>query len=169
VDIQQLLVGATGACIGVAGWLFVGLFIQRQAHAQRAKDAGRAVYFELGANLLTVFTALEYEIVRPLSRASFDRLLPELATSLPAGELQAIVLAYLGHAGYEQVTGGDLPEESRQGSLQALADAHETALRILRARVFSPREARSLAVYASEQQGRLMEASRAIEDQVVIS
>jgi hypothetical protein len=47
----------------------------------------------LGANLLAIFTALEYGMFGPLSRASYDQLLPELATWLPADELQALALA----------------------------------------------------------------------------
>jgi hypothetical protein len=105
VPIQQLLIGLTGTLVGVIGWLFVGMYIQRRDARRHARNAGRAVYFELGANQLAIFTALEYGMFGPLSRASYDQLLPELATWLPADELQALVLAYLGQGGYAQVSG----------------------------------------------------------------
>ncbi len=160
VSVQQLLTGMTGALVGVIGWLFVGIYIQRRDARRRARNAGRAVYFELGANLLAIFTALEYGMFGPLSRASYDQLLPELATWLPADELQALALAYLGQGAYAQITEQqDLPVDARRMSLGALRDAHRVALDLLRKRVFSPQEIDSLNRYASPRQEQLIEAA----------
>jgi len=160
IPVPQLIVGITGAIVGVVGWLFVGIYIQRREARRRARNAGRAVYFELGANLLAIFTALGYGMFGPLSRASYDQLLPELATWLPADELQALALAYLGQGAYAQVSQDeDLPVEARKASLSALLEAHRVALELLRARVFTPAETDSLDRYASTQQERLIEAA----------
>jgi hypothetical protein len=146
--------------VGVIGWLFVGIYIQRREARRRARNAGRAVYFELGANLLAIFTALEYDMFGPLSRASYDQLLPELATWLPAAELQALALAYLGQGAYAQVSGEEgLPAEARHVSLSALLNAHRLALDLLRDRVFTADEVGSLNTYASSQQEQLIEAA----------
>jgi hypothetical protein len=158
IPLPQLLVGVTGAFVGVIGWLFVGIYIQRREARRRARNAGRAVYFELGANLLAIFTALEYDMFGPLSRASYDQLLPELATWLPASELQALALAYLGHGAYQQVSAQqDLPVEARRASLTALLNAHRVALDLVRDRVFSRDEVASLNTYATAQQLQLIE------------
>jgi hypothetical protein len=160
IPVPQLVVGITGALVGVIGWLFVGIYIQRRETRRRARNAGRAVYFELGANLLAIFTALEYAMFGPLSRASYDQLLPELATWLPADELQALALAYLGQGAYAQVgEEAGLPPEARKASLSALLGAHQVALDLLRKRVFTPEEVASLDRYASTQQEQLIEAA----------
>jgi hypothetical protein len=160
IPVPQLIVGITGAIVGVIGWLFVGIYIQRREARRRARNAGRAVYFELGANLLAIFTALEYGMFSPLSRASYDQLLPELATWLPADELQALALAYLGQGAYAQVSEQEeLPPEVRGASLSALLGAHRTALDLLRRRVFSEAEIASLDRYATTQQEALIEAA----------
>jgi hypothetical protein len=157
----QFLIGVTGALLGVIGWLFVGMYMQRRDHARHARDAGRAVYFELGANHLTIFTALEYGTFGELSRSTFDALLPQLATWLPAQELQALALAYLGHGAYRQVAEeeADLPREARRMALSALADTHRIAVEVLRSRVFTPAEVASLNRYAGEQNARLIRMS----------
>jgi hypothetical protein len=160
IPIPQLLVGITGAIVGVIGWLFVGIYIQRREARRRARNAGRAVYFELGANLLAAFTALEYGMFGLLSRAAYDQLLPELATWLPADELQALALAYLGQGAYDQVSREEgLPAEARRASLSALVDAHRVALDLLRDRVFTAAEVESLNTYATVQQVQLIEAA----------
>jgi hypothetical protein len=147
---QQFLIGISGALLGVIGWLLVGMYIQRRLHDRQARDAARAVYFEVGANHSTVFTALEYGSFGPLSRATFDRLLPELSTWLPVAELQALVMAYLGHAGYEQMAREpDLPEEARRPALGALLQTHRVAAELLRKRAFNSREVASLGKYVS--------------------
>jgi hypothetical protein len=168
MDLERLLIGVAGAFVGVVGWLLVGIYIQRRGHAQQAKSAGRAVYFELGANHLTIFMTLEYGVGGSLGRATYDRLLPELATWLPPAELQAVALAYLGQSGYAQVTEDQtLSMAVRRASLRALADAHDTALRLIRDRVFTTREIRSLDTYAGEQHRQLMKASRLLEERVM--
>jgi hypothetical protein len=165
IPVPQLIVGITGAIVGVIGWLFVGMFINRRESRRRARNAGRAVYFELGANLLAIFTALEYGLFGPLSRASFDQLLPELATWLPADELQALVLAYLAQGAYAQVAQDDeLPPEARRASLDALLDVHRVALDLIRKRVFSDEEVATLDRYVSARQQELIEIAEGSRD-----
>ena len=98
MDFEKLFIGAFGAVIGVIGWLFVGLYIQRRAKDRAAREAARVVYFEIAANHLNVYTALTYGAFGPLTRTSFDRLLPELAAWLPIEELQSVSLAYMSQA-----------------------------------------------------------------------
>ncbi|HSK48028.1 MAG TPA: hypothetical protein VLA05_08520 [Coriobacteriia bacterium] len=156
----QFVIGISGALVGVIGWLLVGLYIQKRAHDRQARDAGRAVYFELAANRLAVFVASQYGVFGPVSRSAFDRLLPEMSTWLPASELQALVLAYLGHGGYEQAaTDEDVPEAVRHVALSGLLEAHQTALGLLHQRVFSRREAESLNEYVSPDYLRILEAA----------
>jgi hypothetical protein len=158
--LERILIGVVGAFVGVIGWLFVGIYIQNLNHSRAARDAGRAVYFELGANDLAVFMALQYGSFALLNRSTFDRLLPELATWLPAPELQALVLAYLGQGGYAQLAEEEaLPEEARKAALEALLEAHRVALELLRKRVFTPKEIASLNKYAGDQETRLIEAA----------
>jgi hypothetical protein len=150
--VQQFIIGISGTLVGVIGWLLVGMYIQHRLHGRQARDAGRAVYFELGANHLSVFMALEYGTFGDLNRATFDRLLPELATWLPAAELQALALAYLGHAGYAQMARElEIPTEAKRVALTALLETHRVAVELLRHRVFSPSELASLNKYAGKQ------------------
>jgi len=160
MDAERLTLAITGAIVGVLGWLLVGLYINRREYARRARNAGRAVYFELSANQLAVFTALSYGAFGQLSRATFDRLLPELATWLPAGELQSVALAYLGHDGYDQArTEESLPDDVRRMILGGVNDAQLIALDLLRPRIFSKREIAELNRYATEPQRALVEAA----------
>ncbi len=156
----QFLLGVSGALVGVVGWLLVGLFIQHRAHDRQARDAGRAVYFEVGANRITIFIASEYGVFGQLGRSTYERLLPELSTWLPADELQALVIAYLGHGGYDQAANDpDVPPAVRKAALSALLEAHAVALDLLRHRVFTPREIASLNRYVSPDYTRLIEAA----------
>jgi hypothetical protein len=160
VNVQQFLVGISGALVGVLGWLLVGLYIQKRAHDRQARDAGRAVYFELGGNRLAIFVASEYGAFGPLSRATFERLLPELSTWLPADELQALVIAYLGHGGYAQAAEDrEVPANVRKMALSAMLDAHTTALDLLRERVFSKQDLETLNRYTGAEDMRLMSAA----------
>ena len=160
MDFEKLFIGAFGALIGVIGWLFVGLYIQRRAKDRAAREAARVVYFELAANHLNVYIALEYGAFGGLSRTSFDRLLPDLAGWLPIEELQAISVAYMGHAGYEQASQAeDIPAEVRRQSLLAIHEAHRTAVRLLRARAFDAAEMARLTVHLRPDQLRLMDAA----------
>jgi hypothetical protein len=159
-SMPQYLIGISGALVGVVGWLLVGMYIQHRLHNRQARDAGRAVYFELGANHLIIFTALEYGSFGPLSRATFDRLLPELSTWLPVAELQALVLAYLGHAGYAQLAlEADLPPEARRTALSSLLETHRVALELMRRRAFSSKEIASLDRYVSPETAEFIEAA----------
>ncbi len=146
MELAQLLPGIVGAFFGAFGWLLVGVYIQRRQFLRMARNAARAVYFELDVNRLSIEVALAYGSFTPLARSSFERLLPELATLLQADELRTIVAAYLGHAGYQQVASdADLPAEMRTQALERLRDAHLVALDLLRHRAFSGAEATALA------------------------
>ncbi len=83
--------------------LVVGLFIQRQQVARVARNSARAVYFELAVNAIAVTLARDHGVFQPLARATFDRLLPELAALLSMDDLQTVAQAYMGHAGYDQL------------------------------------------------------------------
>lgn len=158
----QFILGISGALVGVIGWLLVGLYIQKRAHDRQARDAGRAVYFELAANRLAIYIAAEYGVFGSVSSSAYERLLPELATWFPAPELQALVVAYLGQGGYEQAANDvGVPEAVRKAALKALLEAHQTALGLVRHRVFSAREAASLNTYVSADYARMLEAADA--------
>jgi hypothetical protein len=102
VSFDQRITAAIGAFFGAAGWLLVGLFMQRRAAQLQARNAARAVYFELAMNAIDIKVAAEHMVFQPLRRQSFDRLLPELATWLAAEDLEVIVRSYMSQAGYEQ-------------------------------------------------------------------
>ncbi|HEY8730964.1 MAG TPA: hypothetical protein VIN69_03175 [Candidatus Limnocylindria bacterium] len=141
-DLDRFLPGIIGAVVGVVGWLLVGVYMQRRQFARQAMNAGRAVYFELLINRMNVVVARDLGSFLPLGRSSFDRLLPELATWLPAEPLQTVVAAYMGHAGY--VSAGsqhDAPPELRR---KAIETTHRQALDALRPRLFSAREIAAL-------------------------
>jgi hypothetical protein len=160
MDFEKLFIGAFGAVIGVIGWLFVGLYIQRRAKDRAAREAARVVYFELAANHLNVYTALTYGAFGPLTRTSFDRLLPELAAWLPIEELQSVSLAYMSQAGYEQAASAqDIPAAVRRQSLLAIHEAHRTAVRQLRARAFTAAEIERLTESLRPDQLALMNAA----------
>jgi len=164
----QFIIGISGALVGVIGWLLVGLYIQKRAHDRQARDAGRAVYFELAANRLTVFLAAQYGVFGPVSSSAYERLLPELSTWLPASELQALVVAYLGHGGYEQAaTDEDIPDRVRKAALSGLLDAHRTALALLHARVFTVKESASLNDFVSPDYLRLLEEANRVQPEGV--
>ena len=145
MNLQALIPGIVGATVGVIGWLAVGLFIQRRQFVRQARNAARAVYFEVDVNRLSVDLALRHGSFTPLGRSSFERLLPELATILGVSDLRTITAAYMGHAGYQQMsTEHDLPREVRKTALQGVLAAHDRALDVLRRGAFSDAEARVL-------------------------
>lgn len=145
MDLDRILPGVIGAFVGVLGWLVVGIFIQRQQFLRQARNAARAVYFELDVNRMNVEVARDYGSFTPLNRASFERLLPELATLISPSELRTIVSAYMAHAGYQQASSDpELPPPIRRESLAAILQAHEDALNVLRRRAFNPAEVRGL-------------------------
>jgi len=144
-ELDRFLPGIIGAAVGVVGWLLVGVYMQRRQFARQAMNAGRAVYFELLINRMNVVVARDLGSFLPLSRSSFDRLLPELATWLPAGPLQTVVGAYMSHAGYESAgSQQDAPADMRRKALDAIEAAHRMALDALRPRLFSAREIEAL-------------------------
>jgi hypothetical protein len=103
------------------------------------------VYFELLINRMNIVVARDYGSFLPLGRSTFDRLLPELATWLPAEPLQTVVGAYMGHAGYESAgSQQNAPADMRRAALDAIEAAHRMALDALRPRLFSAREIASL-------------------------
>jgi len=146
---QDLLPGVIGSFVGVTGWLAVGVYIQRRQFMRQARNAAKAVYFELDVNHSTLAVAREHGLFADLDRSSFERLLPELATLLAAPELRAVVNAYMTHAGYRQLSAQeDLPAEVRRGALATYAEMHERALSTLRARAFTRDENRAVDAVA---------------------
>jgi len=145
MNLSVLAPAIVGAICGALGWLIVGLYMAGRQNRRLAKNAGRAVYFELAMNRLSVEVALEYGAFAPLGRSSFDRLLPELATWLEPEELQTIVAAYMSHVGYRQVSeDSDLPSDPRVQALSGILATQTRALDLLRGRVFSDDEARRM-------------------------
>ena len=142
---DQVLTALIGAFFGAAGWLFVGLYIQRRLSDRQARNAARAVYFELEVNRIDIDVAMRHGVFQALGRSSFERLLPELATWLTADELQRMTRAYMSHAGYEQMhREQSIPPQVRTAVLQRLLEEHVEASDMLRRRAFSPREAERL-------------------------
>jgi hypothetical protein len=147
---RDLLPGIIGSFVGVMGWLLVGLYIQRRQFVRQARNAAKAVYFELDVNLAALAVAREHGLFADLDRSSFERLLPELATLLSAPDLKTVVDAYMAHAGYRQLASReDLPAEVRRVALAAMADAHERALATLSGCAFSAAEARAVRATAT--------------------
>ena len=150
MDIEHLLPGVIGAFVGVVGWLLVGLFIQRRQFMRQARNAARAVYFELDVNRMNVEVARDYGSFTPLNRSSFERLLPELATLIGPAELRTIVSAYIAHAGYQQAASDtELPPGVRREALEAILAVHGDALDVLRRCAFSRAERQGLTAGSS--------------------
>jgi hypothetical protein len=146
MNIDTLLTALVGAFFGAAGWLLVGIYMQRRQADRQARNAARAVYFELAMNAIDITVAAEHLVFQPLRRGSFDSLLPELATWLKADELETIVKAYMSHAGYEQAQRDEkLPAAVRMAVLHKVLDQHRAASDLLRRRSFSPSEAARLS------------------------
>jgi SnoaL-like domain len=144
---EQLVALSAGALLGALGWLVVGVYIQRRQFDRQAKNAGRAVHFELTGNEVNITVALGHRVFQPLARSSFDRLLPELATWLSAEEVQAVVDAYASHAGYEQVQRDpDLTDGVRQALLERALEVHRVAIAGLRQRSFDTGELRRMGL-----------------------
>jgi hypothetical protein len=142
---RDLLPGIIGSFVGVMGWLLVGLYIQRRQFMRQARNAAKAVYFELDVNLATISVARDHALFADLDRSSFERLLPELATLMSAADLRAVVDAYMTHAGYRQLASReDLPSEVRRTALNAFAEAHTRALETIAICAFTGQEARAV-------------------------
>jgi hypothetical protein len=150
MDLRDLLPGIIGSFVGVMGWLVVGIYIQRRQFMRQARNAAKAVYFELDVNWSTIAVAREHGLFTDLDRSSFERLLPELATLLAAPELSTVVDAYMTHAGYRQLASrDDLPADVRRAALGAFAEAHQRAISTLRACAFTAAETRALSARAN--------------------
>ncbi|MGI8928246.1 MAG: hypothetical protein ACR2H0_02090 [Candidatus Limnocylindrales bacterium] len=146
MELSQFLTALVGAFFGAFGWLLVGLFLTRRANERQARNAARAVYFELAMNEIDIDVAVKHGVFGTLRRSSFDRLLPELATWLEAHELEAIARAYMSHAGYEQTQREDkLPAQIRNAVLAKVQAEHDAASNLLRRRSFSAKEAARLS------------------------
>ncbi len=76
MSLSVLVPAIVGAFFGALGWLIVGLYMAARQNSRVAKNAGRAVFFELVMNRLSVDVALQYLAYAPLGRSSFDRPLP---------------------------------------------------------------------------------------------
>lgn len=142
MELRDLLPGVIGSFVGVMGWLLVGLYIQRRQFMRQARNAAKAVYFELDVNRMSITVAHDHGLFADLDRSSFERLLPELATLLPAGDLRTVVDAYMTHAGYRQLASReDLPADIRRTALGTFLEVHTRALSKLGASAFTPAEA----------------------------
>jgi len=138
MDVERIGLAVFGAFVGALGWLVVGMFLQRRDAERRARSAARAVWFEIGINAVGIELARDHGVFTALSRSSFDRLLPDLATWLPLDELEVIAGAYQGHAGYEQAwRDTSLPEAVRRALLSRLAEATRDAHDRLAGRAFA--------------------------------
>ena len=145
MDWRDLLPGIIGSFVGVMGWLLVGLYIQRRQFMRQARNAAKAVYFELDVNRTTISVGRDHGLLADLDRSSFERLLPELATLLPAGDLRAVVDAYMTHAGYRQLSAQDsLPADVRRQALGRYLEVHERSLATLRRSAFSTAEVKAI-------------------------
>ena len=150
MELSQFLPAVVGAFFGAAGWLVVGLFLTRRANDRAARNAARAVYFELAMNEIDIDVAVKHGVFNALRRSSFDRLLPELATWLEADELEYIVRAYMSHAGYEQAQRDEkLPSPVKSALVGRVLAEHTQASDLLRRRAFSRKEASRLSSLAA--------------------
>lgn len=93
MEAGPLLTAFIGAFFGAAGWLVVGLFIQRNQLTRVAGNSARAVYFELAVNAIAVGLARQHGVFQPLARGTFDRMFPELAALLSMDDLQKVASA----------------------------------------------------------------------------
>lgn len=137
MDLGQVGFVLFGAVVGALGSVAVGVFLQRRESDSRARSAARAVWFEIGINAVAIELARDHGVFTPLTRSSFDRLLPDLAIWLPLDELRLVAGAYQGHAGYEQAwRDTSLPEPVRRQLLARLAEATHGAHDRLAGRAF---------------------------------
>jgi hypothetical protein len=150
VEVSQFLTALVGAFFGAAGWLFVGLYLNRKNAERAARNAARAVYFELAMNEIDIDVAAKHGVYNSLRRSSFDRLLPELATWLEPEDLESIARAYMSQAGYEQAQRDDkLPAPVKSALVGRVLNEHKQASALLRKRAFSAKEAARLSTMAA--------------------
>ncbi|MEP7158835.1 MAG: hypothetical protein ABI797_05370 [Chloroflexota bacterium] len=149
MNFESLLTALIGAFFGASGWLLVGLFMARRSALAQARNAARAVYFELAMNEIDIDVAAKHGIFGNLRRGSFDRLLPELATWLEVDELEIIARAYMSHAGYDQTQRDEkLPVPVKAALLGHVLAEHRAASSLLRKKSFSDKEAARLSTMA---------------------
>jgi hypothetical protein len=161
MELKDLLPGIIGSFVGVMGWLLVGLYIQRRQFMRQARNAAKAVYFELDVNRVAISVAQDHGSFTALNRSSFERLLPELATLLSVGDLKAVVGAYMAHAGYEQLSADTaLPAPVRRRALAEIASLHAAALATVATRAFSKAEAHLMTASAADAQRNADELRR---------
>jgi hypothetical protein len=164
MDWRDLLPGIIGSFVGVMGWLLVGLYIQRRQFQRQARNAAKAVYFELDVNLTSVVVTRDHGLFADLDRSSFERLLPELATLMPADHLRRVVDAYMTHAGYRQLAAQeDLPSHVRREALERFVAVHRRALDTLRSCAFSRSEMRAIAESPADAQADALRNATASE------
>ena len=145
MDLDRILPLVVGAVFGALGWLFVGMYLSRRQNERQARNAARAVYFELAMNEIDIDVAASHGVYGTLRRGAFDRLLPELATWLEPDELETIVRAYMSHAGYDQAQREtQLPASVKRALLARVLSEHEAASGVLRRRAFTAKEAARL-------------------------
>ncbi len=146
MNVDTLLTALVGAFFGSSGWLLVGMWLQRRQADRQARNAARAVYFELAMNEIDISVAAEHLVFQPLRRASFDRLLPEMASWCSPEHLEVVVRAYMSIAGYEQAQrDSSLPDPVRKAVLQTVVQQHRAASELLKRTAFSPGEAARLS------------------------
>ena len=151
MELRDVVPGIIGAFVGVMGWLGVGLYIQRRQFMRQARNAAKAVYFELDVNLAAVTVARDHGLFTDLDRGSFERLLPELATLLSAVDLRTVVDAYMTHAGYRQLAASDdVPAAVRRAALSTFVEVHHRAMGTLRSCAFSGAEVRAIGDMPNE-------------------
>ena len=149
MELAQVAFALFGAAIGAAGSIIVGLTLQRRDREARARSAARAVWFEIGINAVAIDIARDHGVYSVLSRSTFDRLLPDLATWLPFDDLRAIALAYQGHPGYEQAWHDtNLPAPVRIQLLGRLGEVTHQAQERVAARAFGRDELQPTSVVA---------------------
>jgi hypothetical protein len=145
------------------GWLLVGIYIQRRQFMRQARNAAKAVYFELDVNRASIEVAREHGLFADLDRTSFERLLPELATLLPAPDLRIVVDAYMTHAGYRQLASREeLPADVQHAALTTFLAVHGRALEKLQRSAFTSAESRAIVNARSARSGDAPEPTGAI-------
>ena len=151
MDLGQVGFVLFGAVVGALGSIVVGVFLQRRDAESRARSAARAVWFEIGINAVAIELARDHGVFTPLTRSSFDRLLPDLAIWLPLDELRLVAGAYQGQAGYEQAwRDASLPATVRRELLSRLADATHDAHDHLAGRAFGTATERAAPAAANQ-------------------
>jgi hypothetical protein len=141
MQVSQLLSALIGACFGSLGWLFVGLYLNGRAARAGARNAARAVFFELELNRANVELANSYGQLMPLSRSAYEQLLPQLANLLGAGDLSTVAAAYMSHIGYEQLRQSrEQPDGVRSEALAGILSAQQAAIARLKSIAFTAPE-----------------------------